>query len=128
MPAIAGRLVRRRNDAAVLVMWRRAIAIYELERGAFSPSLSPNELATRATSRLYDEDPFIFELADIASRTLFGQQDPTPAELERLAERTRTYLAERRRRLGWFHRLRSRLDPITVWKLAGGTRQARSRG
>lgn len=126
LPRATLHLVRRRHEASPLVLWRRAIALYELERGVFPLSLSPDELASHATSRLYDDDPLIIELAEIAGRTLFGQHDLTPSEIEDLEERTDTYLAERRSRLMWYHRVRLRLDPIIAWKLAGGSKTGRS--
>ncbi len=122
LPRLMREIIRRRNDPPSLVMWRRAIALYELERGSFEPSLSPLELASQATSRLYDDDEFIVELAQIASASLFGQQLPTSQEIESLDERCRAYLATRRRRLKWHHRIRARLDPIAMWKLEGGTK------
>ncbi len=145
VPRIIRSVIDRRSDPPILRLWRRAIALYELERGSLPRSLSPLELASRATSRLYDDDPFIFELAHLASRTLFeGSHDvdgglPTPAIASGTTdsdstgtgttdgiendvfERGRIYIRERRQRMSPRLRIRLRLDPVALWKLEGGS-------
>jgi hypothetical protein len=78
-----------------------------------------------ATSRLYDDDPFIFELAEITTTVLFDQVDLTTETEADLLERGRVYLADRRRRLAPMLRLRSRVDPIAIWRLEGGSKITR---
>lgn len=120
-PRILRSFVLRRNDPTCIVLWRKAVALYELERGKFSTSLSPQELARHATSRLYDEDTFIFELAQIASASMYGSSELSSHESEDLDRRGRDYLMERRRRLPWHLRVRARVDPIAMWRLEGGS-------
>lgn len=122
MPTAIRYLAIRRTESPLLRLWRQALALYEFERGTFPRSKSPRELASLATSRLYDDDPFIVELADLAARILF---DPTGADSPRARELVvegPDYLRERRRRLGILRRIRSRFDPFAAWKLEGGTR------
>jgi transglutaminase-like putative cysteine protease len=114
-------LIGRRDDPPIMVLWRRCVALYEFERGEISRSLSPIEVAAMATSRLYDDDPFILELADFTTRILFDRLEVTPETESDLLARGRTYLAERRRRLTPTLRLRARVDPIAMWKLEGGS-------
>lgn len=134
LPRIIASVIDRRAEPPVLRLWRRALALYEFERGAFPPSLSPHELARRATSRLYDDDPFIFELAERASRALFDDaveeavdstmtiesNDARVRQTDDIIERGRVYIAQRRRRLSPLLRVRLRLDPVAIWRLEGG--------
>lgn len=120
LPRIFRRIVLGRIDSPILWMWRRAVALYELERGTFASSLSPLEVATRATSRLYDDDTFIFELADLATLSLFSDSTADRDGDENFLARGETYLRDRRRRLPVPLRLRARLDPLVVWRLEGG--------
>ena len=104
-------------------LWRRVVALYEYERGVFPRSLSPLEIATRATSRLYDDDPFIFEIAERATEELFASQ-ATLGDDRLLLERGSAYLQDRRRRLTPARRVRAVIDPIIIWRLAGGSRRS----
>lgn len=120
MPPLVRVLARRRNVEPTLRLWRRAVALYELERGTFPETLSPIEIAQLATSRLYDDDPFIFELAHAATRALFAEPDSGEPEGSELLQRGIDYLEERRRRMSPALRLRAVLDPVVIWKLEGG--------
>lgn len=122
LPRAMKTVLHRRNESPVLVLWRQCVALYEFERGDIPRSRSPKEVATMATSRLYDDDPFIFELAEITTTVLFDQVDLTTEAETDLLERGRVYLADRRRRLSPMLRLRARVDPIAIWRLQGGSK------
>jgi hypothetical protein len=75
-----------------------------------------------ATSRLYDDDPFIFELADVTTKMLFDQLQVSADAATDLIERGEIYLTQRRRFLTPLLRLRARIDPVAMWKLEGGSK------
>jgi len=112
----------RNNESPVLVLWRRCVALYEFQRGEIPRSLSPNEVARTATSRLYDDDPFIFELADVTTQVLFDRLDVSPETEADLISRGNAYLADRRRLMNPLLKLRARFDPIAMWRLEGGSK------
>lgn len=114
--------IGRRQEMPILVLWRRCVALYEFERGAIPRSLSPREVAVMATSRLYDDDPFIFELADVTTKMLFDQLQVSADAATDLIERGEIYLTQRRRFLTPLLRLRARIDPVAMWKLEGGSK------
>ena len=121
LPGLIRWRIGRREEPPILVLWRRCVALYEYERGEIPRSLSPMEVAEMATSRLYDDDPFIFELAGITTQILFDRLEATEETESDLIDRGKVYLADRRRRLTPLLRLRARIDPIAMWKLEGGT-------
>ena len=129
LPRACRRILARRNDDPILVLWRRAVALYELERGRIPDSLSAREVATRATSRLYDDDSFIFELAEHASRTLFdpmadASSSSVGSDRSEILASGQLYLAHRRSRLSPLLRIRALIDPVSVWRLQGGSRRS----
>lgn len=120
MPRAVRLAAERRRTGTILDPWRRALALYEFERGPFVPALSPQEIASRATSRLWDDDPFIGELADVVTEFLFGGRVLLSDELERWNLAAEDYLSARIAGLPWTSKVRLRLDPWTAYRLSGG--------
>ncbi|MEN9801750.1 MAG: hypothetical protein RLZ37_875 [Actinomycetota bacterium] len=121
LPRLIRWQISRRHELPILILWRRCVALYEFERGEISRSLSPMEVAAIANSRLYDDDPYIFELADVTTQILFDRLEVSAETESDLLARGALYLADRRRRLALALRLRARIDPIAVWRLEGGS-------
>lgn len=119
LPVLIRTVAERRHTGTVLDSWRRVVALYEFERGPFEPSLSPLEIATRATSRLWDDDPFIDELATVVTEVLYADRHLESEESALWLDRTEEYLSNRLARLPWRSRLRTRIDPWTVFTLSG---------
>ncbi|MGA0878047.1 MAG: transglutaminaseTgpA domain-containing protein [Ilumatobacteraceae bacterium] len=126
LPTLMRKAARRRRTDIVLDCWRRVVALYEFERGPFDRSLSPREIANRATSRLWDEDPFIDELAAVVTEHLYAGRRFDSEESRSWQERTDTYLSTRLARLPWRTRMRARVDPWAVFSLSGlkGSRES----
>ncbi|MFM7127361.1 MAG: transglutaminaseTgpA domain-containing protein [Actinomycetota bacterium] len=122
MPRTIRSVAHRRRTGTVLDPWRRALALYELQRGPFVPALSPQEIASRATSRLWDDDPFIGQLADVVTEFLFGGRVLLADELERWNLAAEEYLSSRIAALPWSSKVRLRLDPWAVYRLSGAER------
>lgn len=120
-------LSRRHLTGTLLDPWRQVVALYEFQRGPFNPTLSPTEIATVATSRLWDDDPFIIELSQIVTEMLYSGRIITQDEYEKWTRRTEAYLTERIARLPRHTQLRIRTDPWVVYRLTGGRRRSDNR-
>lgn len=119
LSTVAARVNRRRDEPCELILWRRVLALYEFERGPFDPSLSPHEIALAATARLYNDDTFIVELADVVTRVLFASGPAFAHDEGDLCRRGEDYLKDRISRLALHHRLRIRFDPFLASRLLG---------
>lgn len=128
MPRLVQVVATRRRTGTILDSWRRVVALYEFQRGPFDPSLSAHEIATQATSRLWDEDPVIHHLADVVTEFLFAGRDPDRAEIADWTTRIDAYTRHRISRLGFWTRLRLRLDPLAAFRLTGTSRRSRRSG
>lgn len=122
LPRSIHAVAERRRTHTILDSWRRVVALNELRRGRFDPSLSPAEIAASATSRLWDEDPFIIDLATRVTEYLYAGASLDTDETRHWHDLTETYLRERFSRLPLRTRLRARLDPRTMFLLAGTRR------
>lgn len=127
LPPAVRRFMYRYRTGTVLDSWRQVVALYELERGPFGPSLSPREIATVATSRLWDDDPFITELAEVVTEVLYSSRSLSPAENESLTSRTQVYIGDRIARLPVAARLRLRLDPWLIARATGALRPRKAK-
>ena len=115
--------MRRKMTGTILDSWRRVVALYEFQRGPFDPSLSPTEIAATATSRLWDDDPFIVRIAQVVTETLYSGRMLDPEELQVWIDQTDQYLKDRISRLTFRARLRTRFDPLTIYRMTGARRQ-----
>lgn len=127
-PVIARAFVEKEHFRAEVLLWRRIVALYEYERGPFDSSLSPIDIARVATSRLYDDDPFIEEVAGVVTRTLFGEREIGDELSVDLRDRGALYLKERRSRLPLGKRLRAGFDPFVILRLQGARPRSRRFG
>lgn len=125
-PVLIRTVATRRRTDPVIDSWRRVVALYEFERGPFDPSLSPQEIASQATSRLWDDDPFIGELATTVTESLYDGRRRDDDASTVWADRTETYLSARRTSLPWQLRLRMHIDPWTQFKLSGMRRSRKT--
>lgn len=126
MPRAILALADRRRTGTILDSWRKVLSLYEFQRGPFVPSLSPQEIASRATSRLWDDDPFIGELAQVVTEYLFGGRTLDADELDRWTLATKDYLSVRLAGLPWTSKVRLRLDPWAAYRLTGATRSGQT--
>lgn len=126
LPLVVQRFMNRYRTGTLLDSWRKVVALYEFQRGPFDPSLSPQEIAAVATSRLWDDDPFITELAQVVTEVLYSSRSLDVAEYEALTTRTQMYLTERISRLPLGSRLRLRLSPWVIARVTGARQQWKS--
>jgi transglutaminase-like putative cysteine protease len=119
IPHIVRSFMSRRMTGTLLDPWRQVVAFYEFQRGPFNSSLSPSEIAAVATSRLWDDDPFIVELSQAITEVLYSGRVMDPHELERWTTQTNRYLAERTSRLSRGARMKIRLSPWVIARLTG---------
>jgi len=113
---------RRKLTGTILDSWRRVVALYEFQRGPFNRSLSPAEIAATATSRLWDDDPYIVQLAQVVTETLYSGRVMDLQEQQLWINQTEQYLRDRISRLTFGARLRMRFDPLTIYRMTGAQR------
>lgn len=122
MPRAVRAAADRRLTGTILDPWRKVLALYEFQRGPFVPALSPQEIASRATSRMWDDDPFIGELALVVTEFLFGGRVLDTTELARWNASADDYLETRLAGMRLASKIRLRLDPWAAYRLSGTAR------
>lgn len=126
LPPTVRRIMSRNTTGTLLDSWRKVVALYEFQRGPFDSALSPSEIAATATSRMWDDDPFITDLAHVVTEILYSGRIVDHDEYELQTALTRVYLAERIARLPLKTRLRIALDPWVIARLTGTRRSTRT--